>query len=282
MRSAAKSILVVSLFLLLLVCHAEAGLERISVEYKDDLVTVRGGGADVLSVLEEVCEWMGAQVFVFDRMIQRNMPVHLVDRPVEEVLKALLKGHSYAIIYSSDPNPATGVYVFGGAARGTKRVTPVTRISRSPHVTSQEDEEGLKTRSQGSTQQGKRSVQPSPVVMSQGGKTLSPDSDKARTESSIHSQRSSEQDPRRGREYHGSESPLRENGGDEIVETPWAVEEAEAYLLGEIENLEWQIAARQSDNDYNPLVETLGLAPIQHDRALLEWYKNKFRKLDQK
>jgi hypothetical protein len=270
------------LVLFLLVCHAEAGLERISVEYKDDLVTVRGGEADVLSVLEEVSEWMGAQIFVFGRMTQRNLPAHFLDKPMDEVLKALLKGHSYAIIYSSDPNPATGVYVLGGVGRGTKRVKPVTRISRSPHITSQEDEDGLKTGLRGSTQQGKRSGQPSPGVMYQGGKTLSPDNDKASTKARIQSQRSSGQDPRWGRESHGSESPLRENGGDEMAETPWAVEEAEAYLLGEIENLEWQIAARESDNDYNPLVETLGLAPIKHDRALLEWYKDKFRKLDQK
>jgi hypothetical protein len=72
-----------------------------------------------------------------------------------------------------------------------------------------------------------------------------------------------------------------QHGGDETGEMPLAVEEAEAYLLGQIEKLEWQIAARQSDNDYNPLVETSGLAPIQHDRDLLEWHKTKLRRLEE-
>ncbi|MDY6953796.1 MAG: hypothetical protein SWE60_19990 [Thermodesulfobacteriota bacterium] len=278
-RSAARSMAVISLFFFLLVGHTEAGLEPSFVEYKDDLLTVRVSQADVLSLLEEICKLVSAQVFVFDKITHHNGGVHLVDKPAEEVLKVLLRGHSYAILFSSDPSPATGVYVLGGAGRGPKGMKPITR--RALQVTRKEGEKGLRTGPQRPAHYHEQSVQLSPVVQD-GREILRPDSHKARTEATIDSEASSGEDSLQSYEGPGLETALRENGGEEKVETPLAVEDAETYLLGQIEELEWQIAARQSDNDYNPLVETLGLAPIQHDKALLEWYKNKFRKLEQK
>jgi len=222
--SALRSLAVISLLLFTLVGYTEAGREPGYVEFKDDLVTVRGNQADVLSVLEEISEWVGAQIFVFDRVTQHKVRVHLVDRPAEEVVKALLKGHNYAIIYSSGPSPLTGVYVLGGTGRGTKRVGSGTRISRVPQGTGGTDREGSTP---------------------------------------------------------GYGIGEKEDAGGVNDEMSWAVEEAETYLLGEIEKLEWQIAARQSDNDYNPSAETLGLSPIQHDLDLLEQHKHQLRRLQQ-
>ncbi|MDY6989276.1 MAG: hypothetical protein SWQ30_14600 [Thermodesulfobacteriota bacterium] len=223
-ESALRSMAVISLLLFFLVGHTEAGLEPTYVEFKDDLVTVRGNQADVFSVLEEISEWVGAQVFVFDGITQHNVRVHFVDRPAEEVVKALLKGHNYAIIYSSGPSPLTGVYVLGGTGRDTKRVGPGTRISRAPQGTGGMDREGSAL---------------------------------------------------------GYGVARQEDAGGVNDEMSWAVEEAETYLLGEIEKLEWQIAARQSDSDYNPSAKTLGLSPIQHDRDLLEQHKHQLRRLQQ-
>jgi len=283
MRSAARSMAVISLFFFLLVGYTEAALEPSFVEYKDDLLTVRVSQADVLSLLEEICELVSAQIFVFDKITHHNGGVHLVDKPAEEVLKALLRGHSYAILFSSDPSPAPGVYVLGGVVRGSKEVKFPTRITEAPEARRRRGEENATKGLQGSPKGHGRSVRPAPLVLQQIGETPRGDANQAGAEAGTDSESSSGPGPAQNPQDHGGEMALQVDGGVENGQaSSGPVAEAEPYLLGEIERLEWQIAARQSDGDYNSSVETLGLPPIEHDRSILEWHKEKLRKLKQK
>jgi hypothetical protein len=129
MRSTARSVLIMSLFLFLLFGRTEAGLEKASVDCKGNLMTVRGSQADVLSLLEEISELVGAEIFVFDGVTRRNGGVRIIDRPVEEVLQVLLKGHSYAIIYSSDPSPVTGVHILGKVTGRAEKMQPAEGLA---------------------------------------------------------------------------------------------------------------------------------------------------------
>jgi len=104
-------------------------------EYRDGLISLKGDGLSLLPLLQRISESIGIQILVFGPLSPRAVSVDMIDKPVGEALKSILRGYSYAAIYSSDGS-AGGVNIISTgqallfAPEGEEGVGNVDRTSR--------------------------------------------------------------------------------------------------------------------------------------------------------
>ena len=72
------------------------------VSYSDGLLSVKSVNAPFLPVLESIGKATGIEIFVSRDLKPGNISVQIIDEPLEDALKRMLRGLSYAAVYSKD------------------------------------------------------------------------------------------------------------------------------------------------------------------------------------
>ena len=85
----------------LFILTAQAG-DRPEVSYSDGLLSVKAVNAPFLPVLESIAKAAGVEIFVSRDLKPGDISIQFADEPLEEALKRVLRGLSYAAVYSKE------------------------------------------------------------------------------------------------------------------------------------------------------------------------------------
>ena len=102
--------------------------ELSEVKYKDGMVSVKGDQVPLLTILEKICESAGLKIIVLNPFKTQMVSINMVEKPVEAVLKNILRDQNYAVIYSSEGS-GYGVRLMGdwrasvGENRGKSKIS---------------------------------------------------------------------------------------------------------------------------------------------------------------
>ena len=270
-----------------LVVFSTCSFAKVSVgpqvfEYRDGLISLKGDGLSLLPLLQRISESTGIQILVFGSLSPYPVSVDMIDKPVEEALKSILRGYSYAAIYSD--GSAGGVNIIG--ARGgretnllvTSQKNRVSRIDLPPTSVSStgqaplfapEEEEGVGNVDRTSRDQT-AAVQNHEEIAGKGNPL-----------------------PSELRTYIGSNKgaerpviyvPTQSVGTRARQQTEAVGQQTEAIARAAmatreggysvfIEELERRIESGQSDRDYELWSRIKGPRYVEHDRVRLERYR---------
>ncbi len=109
-----------------------AALKKETGAAGDGLVSIRCDNRPVLQVLDEIADKADLEIYLFDSLEKASANGEFVDEPVQNVLRRLLRGCDYAVIYASGAGDASGVrLVEGGTGASKGRVSSRRRSSGS-------------------------------------------------------------------------------------------------------------------------------------------------------
>lgn len=77
-----------------------AAESKFPLDYQDNKLTLTASNIDLLELLRKVSEVTRTEIFLFDEVTSKKIDVNFSQQTLEEVLKSLLKGYSYAIVYA--------------------------------------------------------------------------------------------------------------------------------------------------------------------------------------
>lgn len=78
---------------------ASASRPEFLFQYKEGMISLNGESIPILPLLEKITEVSSIEIFVIDDIDSRSITVDFKDRPLEDALRSILKGCSYAILY---------------------------------------------------------------------------------------------------------------------------------------------------------------------------------------
>ena len=87
---------------LLFMLNTAKASSRPEVSYSDGLLSVKAVKAPFLPVLESIGKATGIEIFVSRELKPGNISIQVTDEPLEDALKRMLRGFSYAAVYSKD------------------------------------------------------------------------------------------------------------------------------------------------------------------------------------
>lgn len=96
--------------LLFLIATSSVNAEGdISLVYQDKKLTISASDITLKDLLRQVSEITRTEIFLFDEVFSGTIDAKFSEHTIEEVLKSLLKGYSYAIVYAAHSD-AYGLY----------------------------------------------------------------------------------------------------------------------------------------------------------------------------
>jgi len=123
--------------------------ELSEVKYKDGMVSVKGDQVPLLTILEKICESAGLKIIVLNPFQTQTVSINMVEKPVEAVLKNILRDQDYAVIYSSEGS-GYGVRLMGdwrasvGENRGKSKISESMPVEEVDSEGSQATEKKIK------------------------------------------------------------------------------------------------------------------------------------------
>ena len=102
---------------------AKASAEPEVFKYKDGFISLKGDGVSFLPLLQRISESTGIQIVIVSHLNPSSISVDMTDKPIEEALKSILKGYSYAAIYSDGSAGRVNVIIARGSRKTNPRVT---------------------------------------------------------------------------------------------------------------------------------------------------------------
>lgn len=91
--------------------HSAVAVGDKPLEYRDGLLNLEARQRPLLDLLKEIARASGIEIILFDPVDPVPTDVGMKDRPLDQALKAILRGYSYAVIYGSENN-ASGTVRF--------------------------------------------------------------------------------------------------------------------------------------------------------------------------
>ena len=148
-----KQFTIIRLLLLTFVMLAFLGFseakEVSEVKYKDGMVSVKGDQVPLLTILEKICESAGLKIIVLNPFQTQTVSINMVEKPVEAVLRNILRDQNYAVIYSSEGS-GYGVRLMGdwrasvGENRGKSKISESMPVEEVDSEGSQATENKIK------------------------------------------------------------------------------------------------------------------------------------------
>ena len=148
-----KQFTIIRLLILTFVMLAFLGFseakELSEVKYKDGMVSVKGDQVRLLTILEKICESAGLKIIVLNPFQTQTVSINMVEKPVEAVLKNILRDQNYAVIYSSEGS-GYGVRFMGdwrasvGENRGKSKISESMPVEEVDSEGSQATEKKIK------------------------------------------------------------------------------------------------------------------------------------------
>lgn len=93
-----------------------------SVRYDRGLLTISERDVPFMTLLDKISREANLDIYVVDRQLPRNVSLNIVDKPVDDTLRMLLRGCSYAVVYDAF-EPRSMVVPGGQYADAGQRVT---------------------------------------------------------------------------------------------------------------------------------------------------------------
>jgi len=228
-------------------------------EYRDGLISLKGDGLSLLPLLQRISESTGIQILVFGPLSPYPVSVDMIDKPVEEALKSILRGYSYAAIYSDGSAGGVNIISTGQAPLFAPEVEEgvgnVDRTSREQTPAAQDHEaiagKGNPLPSELRTYIGSNKGAECPVVY------VPTQSVGTRGQQQTEAAR--------------QQTEAVEQQTEAIARA--AMDTREERLRFQIEKLERRIESGQSDRDYELWSRIKGPRYVEHDRVRLERYR---------
>ena len=85
--------------------HASASRSELLLQYKEGMISLKGDRIAIMPLLEKITEVSSIEIFLIDDIDSRSINVDFKDTPLEDALRSILKGCSYAILYYKDKSP---------------------------------------------------------------------------------------------------------------------------------------------------------------------------------
>lgn len=228
---------------------AKSSAELEVFDYKDGLISLKGDGVSFLPLLQRISESTGIQIVIVSHLNPSSISVDMTDKPIEEALKSILKGYSYAAIYSDGSAGKVNILTAGGG------------YEINPPATSQKE---------------KSSVGQALPFAPDGRKSVgNVDRRTSRDQTSAaHDHEVIAQSKTNGEQTETTEQT-------EVTEQNEVTEQAEAIASAtrkeriryQIENLGRRIESGQSDRDYELWTSIRGPKYVVHDRVRLDRYR---------
>ena len=219
---------------------AKASAEPEVFKYKDGFISLKGDRVSFLPLLQRISESTGIQIVIVSSLNPSSISVDMTDKPIEEALKSILKGYSYAAIYSD------------GSAGGVNILTAGGGYEINPPAASQKEK-------------------------SSTGQALPFVPDERKSVGNV--DRRISRDQTSAAQNHEVIARSKTNGEQtEATEQAEAIARAasatrEKRIRYQIENLERRIESGQSDRDYELWSSIRGPKYVVHDRVRLDRYR---------
>lgn len=91
------------------------------IAYRDGRIDMDVRSRPLDDILGEISAKTGLQVYVFDPLSSEPISIAMSDRAPEEVVRSLLKGYNYAVVFGSKSVGSGGVRLVGGTGAGELR-----------------------------------------------------------------------------------------------------------------------------------------------------------------
>lgn len=262
-------------------------------EYRDGFISLKGDGLSLLSLLQRISESAGIELLVVGPVSPRPVTLDMIDKPVEEALRSILRGYSYSAVYSD--GSAGRVNIIG--ARGGSKTNPNARNSNdqnlltNPLVTSQKEKEESSAGQALPFASEERECVGNVDRSTSGYQTSAVENHEAIAQKVI-AQRSIAQSKtnreqselKPGLEKAGTEQTEATEQAEAAEQQSEATEQAEVIARAAsatrergysvfIEELERRIESGQSDRDYEIWTGIKAPIYVEHDQVRLERYR---------
>jgi hypothetical protein len=260
----------------------------------DGRFTVKGNQVPIADLLQEISEASGARIFLFDPIETTRINVDLEARDLQEVLRTILRGHNYALLFG-DTEAEKGLRMM--VAREHSELQPgqavVTKKLR--------DGPSLSTRRLSSSLQRNRRMGSPNSVRRVTKRDFGRGSAEAGNQNSTMEQRKSVRGVRKTFETRSAASgqsskevaltSTEKTAGEQsqMVDAPVQTDASpspslasrEDQIIQMIETLEWRIESGQSDRDYDKWAGIKGSRFVQHDEERLAYYEMELQRLNE-
>ena len=257
---------------------AKASVKPEILEYRNGLISIKGDGLSLLPLLQKISESTGIQIVVFCPLSPRAVSVDMVDKPVEQAFRSILRGYSYAAIYSDAS--AGGVNII--TARGGREINPNVRNSNDQNLLTNPSATSRKEKEESSTGQAQLFVPEWKEGAGNVDRRTSREQTSAALDHGAIDQRAmiqKEIKKEQGEPKAGTGKPDTEQTGvaqeqtEAIRQIRAAGATREERIRYQIEKLERRIESGRSDWDYGIWSGIKGPMYVEHDQVRLERYR---------
>jgi hypothetical protein len=285
---------------------ASAAVRDLDFSYRNGRITLKTKGASLVCILETIAAAAHIRSHLMEA-VDASITTELVEKPLAETLRVLLRGASYAVIYG---NSAPAVLTYGqgagifsnigtltgtgssGRAAGHRRTVAPGRSARpGSHSKNRSDAApGTPDRPSGSGSStppppgaasvstsgaGNWSSAGSQTSAETGAETETCQSAGSETASGDITSQAATADTQSGSQSDSLSSQTEiPSGVKSLIQQGASSAEINAYCQQRITDLETRIDSGQSDFSYNHFVRLKGEQFVTHDRELLEMYQS--------
>lgn len=88
----------------ILPCSTSASVKSPVFDYDSGLISLRTNQVGLISLLERIADAAGIEIYIAGEISGRTNKTVFDQKPLQDVLETLLRGYSYAVIYSKEKN----------------------------------------------------------------------------------------------------------------------------------------------------------------------------------
>jgi hypothetical protein len=95
-----------------------ASVKSSIIEYENGMVSCRSNKISVVSFLEELAGVSNIKIYILSPLKDYALPVDFQQVPVMEVISSLLRGYSFALVYTKESDISEKIYFFDKTSSG--------------------------------------------------------------------------------------------------------------------------------------------------------------------
>lgn len=107
-----KIVLLVFILFIFFISRSSASVNTPVLEYDNGMVSCSSNGISIISFLENLADISHIEIYVSTKLQDTVLPVDFQQLPVMEAVSRLLKGYSFALIYSGNSQGSGKVYLY--------------------------------------------------------------------------------------------------------------------------------------------------------------------------
>lgn len=97
---------------------SNASVKSSLIKYQNGMVSCSSNKISVVSFLKELAGVSNIEIYILGRIQDSSLPVDFQQVPVTQVISSLLRGYSFALVYTKGSNVSGQIYFFDNSERG--------------------------------------------------------------------------------------------------------------------------------------------------------------------